>query len=107
VNWFGKRWDAPLVETGKEVPVPIGTPCLHCHEAISEDDQGVMVPLVMGAFAELRPAHRECFARSILGSLSHLEKRCTCYGGQDPDEDGLSWRDSARRVMAYLDKRRR
>jgi hypothetical protein len=46
----------------------------------------------------LRPAHhRECAMRLIVGSLAHLNRECTCYGGantHDPPE-GMTRREAA------------
>ncbi len=39
--------------------------------------------------------HRECAARSAIGSVGHIERRCSCYGGDVDDPPGMSKREAA------------
>jgi hypothetical protein len=40
--------------------------------------------------------HRECVMRSILGSVSHQTRMCSCHGGSAEDSPNPTVRDSAR-----------
>jgi hypothetical protein len=65
-GWFGESWGAPVCEEAPHRETPIGKPCLDCGIAITEDDQGMLMPHV---FAEnqwrLAATHLKCFLRSI------------------------------------------
>jgi hypothetical protein len=39
--------------------------------------------------------HKNCFIRTIVGSLGHLRKQCNCYGGTLEDPQELSLREAA------------
>ena len=102
--WFGQRWDAPAFEDAPEVPVPLGAECPGCGELVDEDDTGITMPYVTEDFGVRRCAyHIECHLRSILGSVAHQERRCSCYGGTD--HDGSS-RDDARALLEWLTRHR-
>lgn len=76
---------------------PIGQPCVWCGEAFTADDKGVALPYA-GASAKDPPEvnyHRECFLRTVIGSVAHLEQRCTCCGGTEHDPPGISLRQAA------------
>lgn len=46
--------------------------------------------------------HRECAMRSIVGSVGHQKRECSCYGGVgDGDPPGLSAREAARAAYEY------
>jgi len=49
-----------------------------------------------GAVVEKVVIHLECRLRTIVGSASHLLKKCSCYGGQWEDPPELSKREAAR-----------
>lgn len=104
MGWFGTRWDAPAFEDAPEVPVPFGAECLGCSELIEADDAGITMPYITHDMQARRGAyHLECHLRSILGSVAHLEHRCSCFGGGG--HDGYS-RADARAVMEWLDRHR-
>lgn len=93
--WFGpKPWGQLCLEAPK-VDAPVGEPCLHCEEAIDADAEGMIMPPAM------RPIHRECLLRTVLGSVGHQKKTCHCHGGTEEDPPGLSKRDAARAAVAY------
>lgn len=102
---FGGSWTA---DGGHDVavPTPVGQPCLWCGEPIAEGDQGQVMPVVQGdgRGAVLRPAHRECVLRSVMGSVAHMEGRCSCFGGDDPDDvdGGSGWRREGLALDAWL-----
>ncbi len=48
--------------------------------------------------------HHECVLRAVIGSVAHIEGRCSCYttGSEEGDPPGMSKRDAARAaVLAY------
>lgn len=81
---FGPPWDAPIydeaVEDGAVAETPIGQPCNWCQEPIVEGDSGIMLTAwdVSGK-AKRVPLHKECELRSVLGSLGHMMRKCSCY----------------------------
>ena len=63
--FFGRRWDEP----------------------IAADDSGSMMAYANAdGTGGVRPVHIECFLRSSLGDVPHLEHRCRCAGGSDHDD---------------------
>lgn len=76
---------------------PVGQLCLQCDEPIGQSDDGLvtMVLRSMSEPATREPVHAECQLRSVVGSLAHLEKRCSCYGGTDHETPGLTRRQEA------------
>ena len=40
--------------------------------------------------------HQPCFFRSVIGSVGHLLGRCSCFGGDVEDPDGMTKRQAAR-----------
>jgi hypothetical protein len=71
--------------------------CLYCGEAVADgDDSGAIIN---------GPSHLECAFRSINGSVSHIERRCSCFitGSDEGDPPGMTLRQGARAAMAaYL-----
>jgi hypothetical protein len=67
--------------------------CIHCGEAVGFDED--FEHYVNGI------SHRECAMRAILGSVAHIEKRCSCYvpGSQENDPPGLSRREAAKAAV--------
>jgi len=46
--------------------------------------------------------HVECFWRGILGSVGHIRKQCSCYGGTEGDPAGMTLRMAAKAaIMEY------
>lgn len=73
--------------------------CGWCEEPLIDGSNALVMPFVR--------MHRECAIRMVAGSVAHLERRCSCYGGPDEDdEEGLSKREAARRAMAAAIKLR-
>jgi len=99
MNFFGPPWDTPLAEKGEFRPTPVGDFCFRCHEMLVEGDRG-MFEVVISALSPAmeRPVHRECSLRAVVGGIAHVEGRCTCCGGTADPDDGLNYRESARRV---------
>lgn len=82
VQFFGARWDAPMVDTAVDVPTTVGVPCLDCHEPIAAGDRGLLVPVMAGPGVEwacravISPVHLECHLRS---TMSHVYGQCGCF----------------------------
>lgn len=60
--------------------------CAWCGERITNSDELIRPS----------PGHLECSLRAILGSVGHLRKKCSCYGGTEEDPPLTSNRDAAR-----------
>lgn len=107
-SFFGAPWPSGVCDDGEQVETPVGQICMWCDEAIIDGDQGTFIAVWTearpGAFA-YRPQHRECSLRSVLGSIGHLTKTCSCYKTGDEvfeDPPGLSRREAALEVWEYV-----
>ena len=73
MKWFGETWNAP-VNDNPHTKTPIGQPCWFCEKAISDEDQGLVLPF----YREKPPAdgtgpfkvfdanyHLDCFLQSV------------------------------------------
>lgn len=89
VKWFGKRWGF-LCDDCEKIPVPVGESCSWCNEIFLPDDNGVQ-------YSNGPLAHKNCFLRASIGSVAHLEGRCSCYvpGASETDDPGVSRRAAA------------
>lgn len=47
--------------------------------------------------------HHECSLRSVIGSVGHQKRLCSCYGGDQEDPPGLTRREAARAAAEYFD----
>ena len=105
---FGEPWEAGMCEGATVAPTPVGRPCLYCDEPIDEGDQGVLhtVLFLHGNDGEpiTEPLHRECDLRMSLGSIGHLTMRCACEGGDYEDPPGMTSRQAALLVKAWVDE---
>jgi hypothetical protein len=90
---FGKPWAHEELE---QIPTPVGQLCLYCVEPIAEGDLGVEQPYLSLEGETTVVQHRECFLRSIFGSVGHQKKTCSCYGGTEEDPPGLTTREAAK-----------
>jgi hypothetical protein len=105
MRWFGEPWPsaelrAPVCENDADrIPVPVGAPCLFCAELIEEGDRGEEMVYVSSA-ADLRFAHIECAFRQVMGGPAHVQGTCTCQGGHDDPDLGMSQREAAKAVWA-------
>jgi hypothetical protein len=65
--------------------------CEHCHEEIVEGD--AIISCNNGEVL----THHNCGLRGIIGSLAHLEKRCSCFvpGAEETDPPGMTRRQAA------------
>lgn len=82
---FGPKHASDALETCE---VPVGRQCIWCEEKFVEGDKGFLD-------AGGTPLHRECFFRSLFGSVGHQKKTCSCYGGEEDDPPGMSKRQAA------------
>jgi hypothetical protein len=104
--WFGSSWGAP-VNAGPHVGTPVGALCSWCVEAIEDGDSGVLMPHIDldpdgRPVGTVRPLHRNCHLRSVVGSLAHVEERCGCYTGcfNDTDPPEMTRRQAADAAVA-------
>jgi hypothetical protein len=85
----------------------LGLLCLHCGEPFAPSEYGVITYLVGADGARASIArHRECELRQVIGSVGHLTRKCSCYGGGQEDPLELSVRDAARAAVAIWEKGR-
>lgn len=112
IRWFGKMYDAPMYFSTAETSTPVGIPCVHCDEVIVEGDDGVVLPgggisPVCDPFHDGRvfnedgvpmcAFHRSCFLRGTIGSVAHVQRRCSCYvpGADEGDPPEMTRRQAA------------
>jgi hypothetical protein len=76
----------------RQVAPPIGQACLLCEEAIAEDD--------IGTIRAGQVIHYECQMRSVIGSVGHQLRRCSCFGGTEEDPPGMTRRQAAQAACA-------
>lgn len=83
--------------------------CPWCEEGVlpeEEDFRGPRMHIDANGRGSLRLWHRECAARSVLGSVAHLERRCSCFGGDQTDGDppGYTRRQAAKAALELAQK---
>lgn len=106
MKWFGEPWPAadfraPVCEDDTErIPTPVGEPCLWCGEPIADRDRGQMI---FGPPA-LVPAHIECLTRQAFGGPAHLQGTCSCCGGTNDPDLGMTPRQAAIWVWDWLNQ---
>lgn len=85
-GWFGY----PDLTEEERVPTPVGKPCMYCQEVIVEGDLGIQ-------FLTGYVQHRECGFRAVIGSVAHLEGRCSCFVDEshEGDPEGMTLREGA------------
>ncbi|MGZ8317534.1 MAG: hypothetical protein ACXWVD_00395 [Telluria sp.] len=86
-----KEWE-------QQADTPVGALCMLCNETVAEGD--------IGNIDEAGNAmHYECQMRGVIGSVAHQEKRCSCYGGTEPDlPDGMTRRQAALAAVRLWEK---
>jgi hypothetical protein len=101
MRYFGKNYGAPIYEDAEQVPAPVGELCVHCGEAITDGDDGFVLP-----GAGLAPYHRACFLRGIIGSVAHVQHRCSCFvpGSSENDPPGMTRREAAEAAVSTLER---
>lgn len=80
--------------------------CLLCGEEVLDTEAGQPMPVVSaGGIVTIHRAHYECIFRSVMGGIGHHEDHSYwCVNMGDPDM-GLSYRESARRVVERFSTR--
>lgn len=104
VFYFGKPWASDAVDGGRRIPTPVGELCYLCEEVIQADDQGYLRPgFRENGVVEKLYAHKECDLAHVLGGWGCISGTCSrCSGGDTDPEGGLSYRESALRVWAWV-----
>lgn len=98
--YFGEKWDAPATDEVEQEPTPVGVPCLDCGEPIIEGDRGFLMQCCDVDGWSVRPIHRECQFRNVMGGWGHhTDHDYWCGVMHDPD-GGLGRRESSLRVWA-------
>lgn len=71
--------------------------CFYCDEKVTPED----LPETVNTPDGPRPAHAECNFRAIMGSVAHIEKRCSCFvpGSLEHDPPGLTCREAAKAAV--------
>lgn len=93
MDYFGESWSA-MTEAGTKIPTPTGN-CIWCNEVFVEGDQGVSTSYNTNGPEGSANYHKECFLRTIVGSVGHQRKQCHCFGGTLEDPHELSLREAA------------
>lgn len=75
-----------------QVATPVGKVCRICDEAIADGDIGTVDQ-------DGNAEHYECVMRLCIGSVGHLKKRCSCYGGDEEDPPGMTKRQAAQAAV--------
>lgn len=98
MKYFGHMYTAPMYLDAAEVPVPINAECIHCLEKFEPGDDGIMTD-------DGAPFHRACFFRTTIGSVAHLQKRCSCYipGSTEEDPPGMTRRQAAQAALTLCE----
>jgi hypothetical protein len=110
-GWFGIPWpsyicydeDDRLIEAMHK-PFPTGEHCMWCDELFDElaGDSGTATQaLGFDGPPIIRHVHKECSLRQVIGSLAHIEGRCTCYGGNNKTPD-MTLREEAVEIWRRL-----
>lgn len=96
-EYFGEHWGARFLEGLRQGETPVGEACSYCHETIQEGDRGLWRPHIraIGQPPSIEPMHAECDFRLAMGSVGHLMKQCSCYGGTEEDPPAMSDREAA------------
>jgi hypothetical protein len=68
--------------------------CLNCEEPVLPGEQD--------PHFHSQPMHKECGIRGVVGSVGHLQKKCSCYGGTEEDPPGMTKRQAAQAAAALF-----
>jgi hypothetical protein len=85
-----------MSEPGKKAGDEVSR-CPHCGEPVVAEERSSPEP-TLTVWGDM---HRECAHRSILGSVAHIERRCSCYvpGSTESDPPGMTVREAARAAV--------
>ena len=105
MRWFGPPWPtaelrAPVCSDDRQRMVtPVGEPCLYCTLPIIDGDRGQELPHVEYDESNLSVkvvyAHIECLFAQVVGGPAHLQGLCSCQGGHEDPDLGMSPRQAA------------
>lgn len=75
--------------------------CDWCGEPLVRGDT-CLTPLVGGGDKKYLLYHSECHMRQFIGSLAHIEGRCSCFvpGATCTDPEGMTRREAAKAALA-------
>lgn len=105
MRFFGPEpWGPARDGEAVMVPSPIGELCSWCDEPILAGESGCITPYLGKDGTELQLQHRECLARTMMGSVGHQRGKCPCFGGTEEDPPGLTKREAAHVALAYLQR---
>lgn len=96
MKWFGPEAFSHACDATEQSSVPL-TVCSWCDEPFVEDDSGYLIPYMAGDGTTEIAYHVECWQRQFIGSLAHVEGRCSCYvaGARETDPPDLTLRQAA------------
>lgn len=87
---------------------PINEICAFCEEKFIENDQGVSIPcLSENNESMFSHYHKNCFLRTIVGSVGHQRKECSCFGGEFEDPLDISLREAANQAVLEFENSHR
>lgn len=107
-EYFGERWPSGTCDEGVQVRTPVGEHCDWCQTPVMEGDRGLIMWTQGLAGTYPVPMHRECHLRTVMGSVAHMEGRCSCRTGdwsnrpQTPSEV----RQEALELWEWIERRR-
>lgn len=80
--------------------------CPYCEEPILEGEETRDIGHLGADGPAMFRWHIECSARLVIGSIAHIQGRCSCFveGGED-DPPGVSLREGARLALAEYRRR--
>lgn len=108
MRWFGPNNDPPFhIDDLERMPIPVGHKCDQCEEAITGTEFGVELPLIGNPLRNTVLYHYECHARQVIGSVSHLERKCKCFvpGSECGDPSGMTRREGAKAALELFIRR--
>lgn len=99
IKWFGKMYTAPVYFETPEAATPAGADCFYCEEVIAGNDDGWFD-------SGGNPFHRPCWLRMVIGSVAHIEGRCSCFvpGADEGDAPGLTKRAAAEAALRAFER---
>lgn len=104
MKYFGKFYPTVAYLDAQRVPAPVGDVCGWCTQPIVPGDDGWLIP----SASPQKPVsfHRACWLRSVIGSVAHLERRCSCFvpGSTESDPPGMTVREAAEAALAAFER---
>lgn len=107
--YWGRKWDAPFTDDSILMAADkadalfdgeVYVPCILCEEKLVIDDNIFVNPAGQSS-------HVECWIRSMLGDVQHLEGRCMCSRGRGneivvPEDEYDTYRESSVAAVMWL-----